>query len=57
MYYFYLGIILNESNVKRLQRNGFVVIMPGIESWFEYGKKSKMGRNIGMEKVKKLLNR
>jgi hypothetical protein len=45
--------ILNESNVKRLRRNGFVVIMPGIESWFEYGKKSKMGRNIGMEKVKK----
>jgi len=45
--------ILNETNVKRLRRNGFVVIMPGIESWFEYGKKSKMGRNIGMEKVKK----
>ncbi|MEF8845220.1 MAG: radical SAM protein, partial [Bacteroidales bacterium] len=45
--------ILNERNVKRLQRNGFVAIMPGIESWFEYGKKSKMGSKIGMEKVKK----
>ena len=45
--------ILNEQNVKRLRRNGFVVIMPGIESWYEYGKKSKMGSHVGMEKVKK----
>jgi hypothetical protein len=26
--------VLNESNVRRLKKNGFKMIMPGIESWF-----------------------
>ncbi|MGB8492599.1 MAG: hypothetical protein WCE64_16215 [Bacteroidales bacterium] len=44
--------ILTEPNVKILKKNGFKMIMPGIESWFGYGKKSKMGLSTGMDKVK-----
>jgi hypothetical protein len=43
--------ILSEDRLKRLKTNGFVGIMPGIESWFELGNKSKTGRNVGEEKV------
>ncbi|MGW8314412.1 MAG: B12-binding domain-containing radical SAM protein [Bacteroidales bacterium] len=42
---------LTEPNVKRLQRNGFKMMMPGIESWFGYGKKAKMEYSTGMDKV------
>jgi hypothetical protein len=42
---------LTETNVKRLNRNGFKVIMAGIESWFDYGNKSKTGSISGIEKV------
>jgi len=38
--------------VKRLKHNGFKALLPGIESWFELGKKSKTGQRTGMEKVK-----
>ena len=43
--------LLSESRVKRLRRNGFKALLPGIESWFELGKKSRTGKTIGMEKV------
>jgi len=43
--------ILSEDRLQRLAVNGFVGIMPGIESWFELGNKSKTGRNVGAEKV------
>jgi hypothetical protein len=46
--------VLNESNVKRLKRNGFKMIMPGIESWFEYGEKSRTGSASGIDKVRKI---
>ena len=46
--------VLNETNVKRLNSNGFKMIMPGIESWFDYGKKSKTGSSIGMDKVREV---
>ncbi|MFC2125863.1 B12-binding domain-containing radical SAM protein [Bacteroidota bacterium] len=46
--------ILNETKVKRLSNNGFKMLMPGIESWFDYGKKSRTGSSIGMEKVNKV---
>ena len=46
--------VLSETNLKRLNRNGFKVIMPGIESWFEMGNKSKTGSRNGMEKVRKI---
>ncbi len=46
--------LLSESRVKRLKRNGFKALLPGIESWFDLGKKSKTGMTTGMEKVKKV---
>ncbi len=46
--------ILNESNVKRLQENGCVAMLPGIESWFELGNKTKASRKIGEEKVQQV---
>ncbi len=44
--------LLSESRVKRLKRNGFKALLPGIESWFEMGKKSKTGNKNGIDKVK-----
>ena len=43
--------ILSEPHLKRLQRNGFKAILPGIESWYDMGNKSKTGNRTGMEKV------
>ena len=44
--------LLSETRVKRLARNGFKALLPGIESWFEQGKKSRTGQSTGMEKVR-----
>lgn len=44
--------LLTEKNVKRLKKNGFVIMLPGVESWFEFNGKSKQGKNEGLEKVK-----
>ena len=46
--------VLSEPNVIRLKRNGFKMIMPGIESWFEYGEKSRTGSASGIDKVRKI---
>jgi len=43
---------LSEPRVKRLKKNGFKALLPGIESWFELGKKSKTGQTNGMDKVR-----
>jgi len=45
--------LLSEAHLKRLQRNGFQAILPGIESWYEMGNKAKT-RKTGMEKVKQV---
>jgi hypothetical protein len=45
--------LLSEPHLQRLQRNGFRALLPGIESWFALGNKSKT-RNTGMEKVKQV---
>lgn len=44
--------ILTEPHVKRLRQNGFRAMLPGIESWYDLGNKSKTGKTTGMEKVK-----
>ncbi len=44
--------LLSEPRVKRLKKNGFKALLPGIESWFEMGGKSKTGKTIGMGKVR-----
>ena len=46
--------LLSEPHLQRLQKNGFVALLPGIESWFELGNKSKTGRNVGLEKVRQV---
>ena len=46
--------ILNEAHMKRLKRNGFKALLPGIESWYDLGNKSKTGSNRGLDKVKQV---
>jgi hypothetical protein len=46
--------LLSEPHLQRLQRNGFKAILPGIESWYSLGAKSKTGRNVGLEKVRQV---
>ncbi len=46
--------ILSEPHLKRLKHNGFKALLPGIESWFDLGNKSKTGSLIGMEKVNQI---
>ena len=43
--------LLSEPNLRRLRQNGFKAMLPGIESWYSYGNKSKTGRSTGLEKV------
>jgi hypothetical protein len=42
--------LLSEPHLQRLQQNGFQAMLPGIESWFGLGNKSKT-RHTGMQKV------
>jgi hypothetical protein len=46
--------ILSEPHLKRLKHNGFKAMLPGIESWYTLGDKSKTGNLIGMEKVRQV---
>ena len=46
--------LLSEPHLKRLQRNGFKALLPGIESWFDLGNKSKTGGQTGMAKVRQV---
>ncbi len=46
--------ILTETHMKRLKRNGFKAFLPGIESWYDLGNKSRSGSNRGMDKVKQI---
>ena len=44
--------LLSEPHLKRLKQNGFKALLPGIESWFDLGGKSKTGAQVGMDKVR-----
>jgi hypothetical protein len=46
--------LLSEKHLQRLKKNGFGALLPGIESWYELGNKSKTGQNHGMKKVKEV---
>lgn len=46
--------LLTDDNLVRLQRNGFVGMLPGIESWYAYGNKSKATTVSGMAKVEQV---
>lgn len=43
--------LLSEPHLKRLKRNGFRALLPGIESWFDLGGKSRTGTAQGSAKV------
>lgn len=44
--------LLSEPHLIRMKRNGFKALLPGIESWYDLGEKSRTGSARGMEKVK-----
>jgi hypothetical protein len=46
--------LLSEPHLKRLKRNSFKGVLPGIESWFALGGKSKTGALVGMAKVRQV---
>ena len=46
--------ILGEDHIKRMKRNGFKALLPGIETWYELGGKSKTGAHKGMDKVNRV---
>lgn len=46
--------LLSEPHLKRLKRNGFKALLPGVESWYELGNKSKTGALSGMDKVRQV---
>jgi hypothetical protein len=44
--------VLSEPHLKRLELNGFKALLPGIESWYDLGDKSKTGKMKGIDKVR-----
>jgi hypothetical protein len=46
--------VLTEKHLSVLQKNGFTALLPGIESWFELGNKSRTSHITGEEKVKQI---
>src|SRR5438045_2681538 len=46
--------LLSEPHLKRLRHNGFKALLPGIESWFDLGGKSKTGALQGIRKVRQV---
>ncbi len=46
--------LLSEDRLKRLKTNGFKGILPGIESWYGMGNKSKTGSATGVDKVRRV---
>lgn len=46
--------LLSEPHLKRLRANGFKGMLPGIESWYALGDKSRTGRQTGEDKVQQV---
>lgn len=46
--------LLSEPHVRRMRRNGFIGILPGVESWFSMGNKSRTGAHVGLDKVRQV---
>jgi hypothetical protein len=46
--------LLSEPHLRRLRTNGFKAMLPGIESWYSLGGKSKTGNSTGLEKVRRV---
>lgn len=46
--------LLSEDHLRRLEKNSFKAMLPGIESWFDLGNKSKTRKVRGMDKVERI---
>jgi len=46
--------LLSQENVRRMAAAGFVALLPGIESWYGMGFKSKTGAKQGLAKVEQV---
>jgi hypothetical protein len=46
--------LLSDDNLDRLKKNGFVGMLPGIESWYDYGNKSRTSGVSGMDRVEQV---
>lgn len=46
--------LLSEPNVRRLRNAGFKALLPGIESWYDLGGKSRTGLKFGADKVRQV---
>jgi hypothetical protein len=46
--------LLSEPRLVRLQKCGFGALLPGVESWYDLGNKSRTGKKQGLEKVRQV---
>jgi hypothetical protein len=46
--------VLTEEHLKTMQKNGFEAMLPGIESWYDLGNKSRTSHIQGQEKVQRI---
>lgn len=46
--------VLTEGHLNKLKANGFIALLPGIESWYDLGNKSRSSHFTGTEKVKQI---
>jgi hypothetical protein len=46
--------VLKEDHLKVMEKNGFGAMLPGIESWYEMGNKSRATRQAGAEKLERI---
>lgn len=46
--------VLTEGHLKKLRENGFTALLPGVESWYDLGNKSRSSHITGIEKVKQI---
>lgn len=46
--------LLSEDHLRRLEKNSFKAMLPGIESWYDLGNKSKTRKVQGMDKVERI---
>lgn len=46
--------VLTEKNLIRLQKNNFGGLLPGIESWYDLGNKSRVSQKNGLERVRQV---
>jgi hypothetical protein len=46
--------LLSERNLRRLEHAGFVGMLPGVESWYDFGNKSNTRAVAGLDKVRQV---